>query len=180
MRESFQYIREDLRALTIASYLLELVDEVTQLHQPHKELFDFIILILCEINHHDPTQLIRYFEIKILHLIGLFPNFDACAMCSKSLAPSPLLFSLRQGGLVCSREQCRNKCTDSTIVSAGCVASIKFLRDTDINGLERFTLSKTSEEEMHSVVNRFIVYQLNHELRSMKFMREVHDVVFRD
>ena len=177
VKESFLFLRHDFKKICYASYMVELVDEVTHLHQIHRDLFDLLLYSLCELKDIAAPKLLRFFEIKVLEYTGIFPNFEKCAVCGSTYFVSHRAFSFHHGGVLCSRPSCRSRASDTVTISNGCISSILFLKNNVLYNLNRFHLSKDIASEMKEILQKCISFYLHHELRSTQFMREVNDVL---
>ncbi|MFV0443713.1 MAG: DNA repair protein RecO [Planctomycetaceae bacterium] len=99
----FQPRSRELMSLYGGYYVAELLDGLTEIHDPHPQLFDLAVEALARLG--DPADLrltILWFEAQLLREIGHFPNFDECLVCGQ---PAELSDGVRhwvtQGGLVC-------------------------------------------------------------------------------
>ena len=79
--EPFEPLRRDLSRLAYATYLLDLVDGMTGLRDPHPEIFDLLHAGLrgLERAQTDPGSLARCVEAHLLKQCGLLPAVDALA-----------------------------------------------------------------------------------------------------
>src|SRR5262249_37316698 len=84
--ERFESLRRDLAALYAGYYIAELLSELTDLHDPHPNLFDAATITLRHLG--DPVlrsrRLLR-FELACLRELGHMPALDACAHCGVSV-----------------------------------------------------------------------------------------------
>ena len=173
IKDSFSFLREDFFSLCAANYFVDLVDEFSALHQVNRKLFDLLFDCLNYLKEGMPPKLFRFFEIKLLLYSGLFPNIEKCSVCGKNLFGHDILFSYHHGGSVCSRGNCREQVQDGMNISKGCISSIVFLRDCDISRLDVFDLQDQIKKEITNVIQRFLLFHVSRELRSMRFMQEI-------
>lgn len=101
--KSFYKLRENLDALTLASYFLELVASVTVENEPNDSLFYVLIEYLQYTEDNDNIDALLKlkvsFELKLLSNIGLTPELDHCIHCGGTFENPK--FSVEDGGLVC-------------------------------------------------------------------------------
>ncbi|MFH1383849.1 MAG: DNA repair protein RecO [Candidatus Omnitrophota bacterium] len=161
VKESFSFIRNDFVKICVASYMVDLVDEVTQAHQQQKELFNLLLYVLCELKCTHPLKLLRLFEVNVLKYSGLFPNLEKCSVCGRAQLPSRLFFSFHHGGIICSQAACRQKAREHIDISSGCIAAMKFLKEHTFTDLNAFQVSNTIEGEMMRLMQSFIYKQLH-------------------
>jgi DNA repair protein RecO (recombination protein O) len=126
--ERFSSLRRDLAALYAGYYIAELLNDLTDLHDPHPRLFDAARITLRHLGDEElrPRRIMR-FELACLRELGLMPTLDRCAQCGA--APEPraerLSFGLAVGGVVCDR--CRVGLTQLTDLSAAELETIRVL-----------------------------------------------------
>jgi DNA repair protein RecO (recombination protein O) len=173
LKESFSKIRYNFDKICAASYMVDIVDKVTLNHQIHDDLFDITLFSLCELADASIQKIVRYFEIKILTCVGLFPNLSRCVLCGSKRIGNNVLFSFQNGGIVCSHHTCQAQALDAISISHGAVASINYIQTQSLDSFNRFQISKQCEDEIEEVMQKYITYHLSLELRTLRFMREV-------
>jgi len=173
LKEGFSQNRDNFEKICAASFMVDLVEKVTLNHQIHDGLFDILLFSLCELADTDINKIVRFFEIKVLSLVGLFPDLMRCVFCGTESLGGRLLFSFQNGGLVCNHHSCQSQSPDAIPISSGAVASIHFIQNRSLDEFNRFQIAAACEGEMERVMQQFIVYHLNLELRTVRFMREV-------
>lgn len=173
MKKSFSYLKEDFFSLCAASYLVDLVDEVTQPLQKSEKLFNLLLDCLLALHKGVCFKIIRFFEIHLLHIAGLFPNITQCSCCGNTLNDEYVFFSFKQGGIVCSRLSCTLKTKDAIKITKGCVSSMAFLKTCQLVDLQRFKISNIIAAELANVMKRFMIFHIGRELRTMKFMEKI-------
>lgn len=175
VKESFKGLRTDFEKICAASYMIELADEVTQVHHDHSDIFDLLLYSLSSLIDNPVDKLLRFYEIRILHLSGIFPNFEKCSICNRKITGPRIVFSVPHGGVICSHPDCRRRASYADEISAGCISSILFLKNNLAFDLDRFRLPTRVFDEMTRILRSFIVYHLQKELRSRRFMREMSE-----
>lgn len=77
--DGFEPVRRDLARTAYATYMLDLVDSMTGVHDPHPEIFDVLLAVLkgLESPDADPPTLARFLEIHLLRASGLLPKAEA-------------------------------------------------------------------------------------------------------
>ena len=98
-------LRRNWRAAACASYVTDTLAR-TSTTGPHEEgLYQFASLVLDALcGEFTPPQLLHWFEISLLRLIGFGPQLWECAVCAQFLPlQQAAFFSPRQGGVLCRR-----------------------------------------------------------------------------
>jgi DNA repair protein RecO (recombination protein O) len=102
--ERFASLRRDLAALYAGYYIAELLNDVTDVHDPHQKLFDGARITLRHLGDAElrPLRVLR-FELACLRELGLAPSLDACAQCGLDVRPGSegVSFGLASGGVLC-------------------------------------------------------------------------------
>lgn len=103
----FAGLRRNLPALNSGLLAAELTESLTELNDPHPELFDELVEFLTHIQSGSDAQaivaaLIDY-EIALLTHLGIVPILDRCANCSAAFGPQWkwAYFSSPANGLLC-------------------------------------------------------------------------------
>jgi len=102
--ERFDPLRQDLSAHYAGLYVAELLDELTDPHDPHPRLFDAAVVTLRHLGDPNtrPLRVIR-FELACLREFGLMPALDACVHCGRPRDPgaASVAFATSTGGVLC-------------------------------------------------------------------------------
>lgn len=102
--EQFEPLRRDLPALYAGCYVAELLDALTDRHDPHPKLFDAARVTLRHLGDpvSRPSRILR-FELACLRELGLMPALDHCVHCGcPPEAPDDrVAFGLATGGVLC-------------------------------------------------------------------------------
>jgi len=101
--EHFRSVREDLEAVTMATAMLEAVDQVAQERQSNPRLYAMLVGALRALASSRSTMVVPSFFLKLLALEGFEPVLEQCASCG---ADAQLVaFDIEEGGALC--RQCR-------------------------------------------------------------------------
>jgi DNA repair protein RecO (recombination protein O) len=168
MKEFYSPIRQDLKRMTAASYILELVDAILPIEQKNEDIYELILQYLSSLQtDQDVTKLVHIFQIKTLSYSGFRPHLDSCVKCTKKVQ-GQTRFSMKLGGLVC--DVCRTSDGDVSPISRGTVASIIHIEQSEWGQTLRLGLSAAIKKELKYVLNNFLVFHLEKHLRSARFI----------
>jgi DNA repair protein RecO (recombination protein O) len=79
LQESFQPIREDLLKTAYAAYIVELLDRFSYEEGQNPALFRLLLDTLQRVSQEaDPFLAVRYFEIRLLDILGFRPSLFQC------------------------------------------------------------------------------------------------------
>jgi DNA repair protein RecO (recombination protein O) len=100
--EPFSRIRDDLDRLYAGLYIAELVDSVTPGGGAQRGLFAAALSALAGLdNGLSPGHVSRWFELRVLTLLGHDLQVGGCASCARPLPAEPAFLAPAMGGLVC-------------------------------------------------------------------------------
>ena len=136
-------IRKSLGAIAYATYLVELVDELTEPAEKNDEIYGLLLNSLRLLaKGSEPTKITRVFEIRLLTLLGFGPTAEGSNV----------------GGIK---------------VSPGTAQTFNRLKNAAWDSLLKFRISKSIEHELGSLVEKLLASHLERPLKSKKFIREI-------
>jgi len=189
--QSYHRLYEDPPRLYAGFYMAELIQELTSLEDKKPEI---LTLLLRQLNMlqkgEDKEKLTLIFEARLLTLLGYQPQLEKCMLCSAAPAAAPssafssassspstspptsgkMGFIPSMGGIVC-QDCCRKKHISGIFVSLG---SLNFLRQAiklQLMKTDRLCLTAANRKELQSLLHSFIVYYLDREIRSYRFLQ---------
>lgn len=102
---TFRNISLNIDDYTYGMYFCELLDKLVEEGEPHASVFN--LLLDCwrglDGNGADREILARYYELRLLSMLGYRPHFKDCLYCGDSRGP--FFWSAGSGGVFC--ERCR-------------------------------------------------------------------------
>lgn len=170
--ESFEALRSDLEALATAYYLVELVDQLTQPHDPHEPIFELLHFAFQWLPSVPALRLARFFEMRLLREIGLLPHLEGCLGCGEK-NPEKVYFSVRQGAIFCP--VCRRKAPESKLLSPAVLKAVRGLLEVKGEGPSPLgeVLTPSVEGELEGLIERFLNERLGRRLSSRRFLSQV-------
>lgn len=104
LTERFDSLRRELPALFAGYYISELLDELTDHHDPHPRLFDAAVVTLRHLGDSAlrPGRVLR-FELACLRELGHMPALEDCVHCGERVEArgEAVAFGLATGGVLC-------------------------------------------------------------------------------
>jgi DNA repair protein RecO (recombination protein O) len=98
------------------------------------------------------ARIVLWFLWQWTDFLGLRPEFDAsCCLCGK---PSPLWYSIREGGMVCG--SCSASLTGLVEAGPGCCHWLETTRSLNPDQIVRHTLDKKSFREAKSLATAIL------------------------
>ena len=169
-------IREDLKKTLYASYMVDITDQFTLENKTNAELFHLLDDFLELINRGSVSEdIVRFFEMRLLRLVGYDPVLDRCVACQAPLENGAMYhFSVREGGLKCVA--CAPRDYDFLGVSTGTVKSMLLGKNLEHEQLRRLVLSEQGASESRRFLERFITHLLGKEVKSLHVLREIREL----
>ena len=118
VEHAFPTLRQDLERIARAAYLAELVERLTDEHEPLPELFDLFTeaLRILEATASGMDYVVHMFELQLLSERGYQPEVLHCVQCGLSATGAGLGFSPSLGGALCRRH--RHEAPDAVPIRA--------------------------------------------------------------
>lgn len=169
--EFFNPVRASLEKLAYASYIVELLDSVTNLADKNEEVFDLLLNSLrLMAGESSAKRVARIFEIKLLGLLGLMPSLDLCVECGKR-PDAGARFSLHHGGLIC--KNCLESDRAALAILPGTAKFIEHIRALSFEKVARIKVTPQVGRELEEILRKFLDYHIERRLKTLEFLREI-------
>ena len=171
--DAFLPIGQDLACTANASYVLELLDRFTIDEGENRALYALLVETLERLSSgQDAFLVLRFFELRLLDLLGFRPELLACVKCRKPILAQDQFFSAQQGGVLCP--PCGAGGAGVVPLS---MTSLKFLRHIQRSSYaEARRVHATSQvgSEMEMLLQGYIYFVLERSLNTPGFIREIN------
>lgn len=109
---SFKKIREDILKLICSSYISEIISNFGLENDPaSNETYNLLYSALNKISEANNKKEILLsvikFQLKMMLISGILPEFDTCLDCGKRIIDKDMFFSKQLGGVICC--ECNKK-----------------------------------------------------------------------
>lgn len=163
-------LRDDLVRVGYASYIIELLDRFTYDEDENPSLFRLLTDTLSRLNAEpDPTLAIRYYEIRLLDLLGYRPQLFKCANCESEIRAEDQYFSASQGGALCPK--CGSSAADARPVSMQALKYLRHFQRSSYTQATRARLSPSLNREIEQLMQYYLTYILERGLNTPAFLR---------
>ena len=173
MQEAYQPLRENLLRTAYAAYAIELLDRFTYEEGRNTGIYRLLADTLQRISEEaDAFMAVRYYEIRLLDLLGFRPNLFTCVECDRPIEPVDQYFSALQGGVRCTR------CGSAEATRSVSMLALRHLRHIQRNNFRdavRLQPPPHIRDEMEALLNFYLTYLLERKLNSPTFLRQVRD-----
>jgi DNA repair protein RecO (recombination protein O) len=179
--EAYLPLRSALLLPTYASYIVELLDRFTYEEGENPALFRLAIDTLSRLSRGDsPDLVVRYYEIRLLDLVGFRPRLFQCSVCEREVQPVEQFFSAEQGGVVCP--ECAERPQSSALLHLRPISiqALKYLRHfqrSSYTEASRAVLTPSLNREMENLTQHYITYVLERGLNTPAFLRRARSGV---
>jgi DNA repair protein RecO (recombination protein O) len=169
-------ICNNLKKTLYASYLAEITEQFTVEHKKNSELFYLLQGFLELLDQGSASEdLMRFFEMRLLKLVGYEPLLDRCLVCKLPVGDGDSYhFSVTEGGVKCLR--CAPYDTKILGLSVGTIKSLLLGKDMEREKLCRLTLTEQCANESRALLGKFIEHLLGREIKSLRVIREIREL----
>ncbi|MBM4466204.1 MAG: DNA repair protein RecO [Chloroflexi bacterium] len=166
---AFRPVREDLLRTTYACYAAELLDLFVEEGIENRPLFDLLLATLGWLgNASDLDLTTRFFELRLLSLLGYRPQLFQCVVCHRQIEPVINFFSSADGGILCAN--CGQNHRGAKEITLSALKVLRFLQTRDYDTCRRLRLSLPLHRELEKTMYDYITYILERNLKSVKFL----------
>jgi DNA repair protein RecO (recombination protein O) len=157
-------LRTNWRACIAASYLCDMLNHLTPTGAAQTGLYLYADAALDFLSEYGASPaIVHWYEIRLLHLLGVAPQFGACLGCGvrNVSAFASVSVSFQKGGLLCPR--CRSEGAGGTILdlTQDALSMLRIWQSSPSPLLAKRTTCTSRQSEMvEQVLGRFLDYHL--------------------
>ena len=171
-REMFLDLRQDLELLSLASYVAQAAEVVSQEDSPSPQLLSLLLncmYALCRL-HRPQLQVKAVFELRTACLAGYAPELSGCAVCGN---PVPDRFNVSHGVLQC--EGCRSEDLDGLRlpVGEGSLMAMHYITACDAKQLFGFQIGGEAAGELSALTETYLTTQLERGFFTLDFYKSL-------
>jgi len=168
--DSHDALRTRLDTIAYASYFSELVDVLTEVHDPHDPIYHLLSSAFRFLPSIPGERISRLFEIKLLTEVGWLPHLDDCLECRDTRFESGF-FSVSQGAFLCPR--CASKFQDARPLTAAVLAVLRYFASHEFEESLKQPMNHRTESDLAQFTGRFMDYRMPHRLKTRNFLEVV-------
>jgi DNA repair protein RecO (recombination protein O) len=168
LERRFRSSQHDLARLYAGYYIAELLAELTDAGDPHRELFLAADAALLGLDTGAPiAETLLRFELAALREAGHAPSLDQCVACGRQVeADRRIAFAMTAGGVLC--DDCRPGRRSVVSVSGPVIAAMKQM--TQQEGADQSMLDPAIQGELRAVMGNYFAHLLGHRLKTSAYL----------
>ena len=169
-------LKDDLLLTAYGSYILELVERFMSEEIENPALYNLLSNTLQRLEKDENTDIaVRYFEIKLLDLLGYKPELHNCVHCRKEILPEDQNFSYQDGGVLCP--SCGRKTYSAIPVSLDTLKYLRHFQRSRYQDLKNIQLAKNVQDNMEQILQNYLSYLLERKINSLNFIKEARNSI---
>ena len=176
----FSGIRESIIKTAYASYWAELINLWMEDGKPQADIYHLLRYCLNALDSGSigHGQLSIIFQLRFLHFSGFDPDFSECNQCRTGVDEIPgdsLVFELAKGGILC--KGCSSNALTGMTLARGTLKQLTWIQANDLTKAERLKFNGPALRESLLLLEKFVVFHVGREPKSLKFLRNLRDTV---
>jgi len=170
--DAYLPLHEDLVLIGYAAYVLELVDRFTYEESENRALYLLLVETLERLSNGSPIwQVVRYYELRLLDLLGFRPELFYCTNCHSEIKPESQFFSALVGGVLCP--QCGTGQPAARPVSLEALRYFRHFQRSDFAQASRADPPQAVLSELEALLQYYLTYILERSLNTPGFIEKV-------
>lgn len=161
----FPHLHSDLAKITAGLSVVELIDAAMHDEEPNEANFRLLLQVLTELNSATKNlqNVLYYFRLRLLDLMGFKPDFQACVRCRKRLTravsgDTPVHFDAQAGGILC--KNCAVRFFRSVKLPFRTVKILQELQSASLSKLTSLEIPVASQVEIEETLKAHIKFHL--------------------
>lgn len=176
---SFKKLRLSLENTSRIYLVFEFLSRILPEREPHSEIFELLFYVLKDLESDDRRErrliLDSYFLLCSLKHLGYAPHFRECIRCQLNLKKGGNYFDFFGAGTVCPACNYSNEQLQPSLieVSDKALIGLRVINENNNLQLAKIKADKKTLEEMANLVESYVEYVIEAELKSKKFIKQV-------
>ncbi|MTT33274.1 DNA repair protein RecO [Terrilactibacillus sp. BCM23-1] len=169
--DPLRQIKNDIFKLAHASYLVEIVDKLTEEQRPYPSLYHLLIKTLLAIEKGlNEEVLTAIFNVKMLSIAGIDATMDRCIHCGNTIGP--FSFSISGGGYLC--HDCQMVDEYAIPMTPATSRLLHLFKKITIDQVGSINLKQTTIDQINLILNTYFDQNSGLNLKSKKFLDQMH------
>jgi DNA repair protein RecO (recombination protein O) len=165
-------LRADLQRMSLASYVVEVLDRFTYEEGPNPGLYRLLSQTLQRLEVlENMTTAVRYYEIRLLDLLGYRPQLFDCIDCGTAIQAQDQFFSPLGGGVACPA--CGRGRAEAWPIGTDVLRYLRHFQRSDWQAVAPVVIPEPINHGIASLAEAYFTYLLETQLNTPKFMRKI-------
>lgn len=165
-------IQQDLERLGQAAYMVELLDRFTVEEGESRALYQLLAEALGLLASGAPSEaLVRYFELRMLDLVGYRPELFRCLGCGDEIRPQDQFFSASLGGVLCPT--CGQGHESAQAITLQALKVLRHYQRSPLKAALAPSVSPKVHAELERLMLSYLTFQLERDLNAPAFLDNV-------
>jgi DNA repair protein RecO (recombination protein O) len=177
--DAYTVFRDDLLLTTYAAYVVELLDRFTYEEGENRALYKLLVSTLARLGNRDsssgllysPDLVMRYYEMRLLDLLGFRPQLFQCAGCGEEIQPQDQYFSAEAGGVLCPN--CGPQNAGARHISLQALKYLRHFQRSNFSEAARAQPGALANREIETLMHYYLTYLLERGLNTPAFLRRL-------
>ncbi len=167
-------LRENLTGIGYGAYVVELLDAFTYEEGSNLTLYKLLISTLEHLSRGDaPEIVLRYYELRLLDIVGFRPEFFSCVECGKEIREENQYFSGKLGGVVCPTCGENKRGNHLRRISPRALKYLRHFQRNPYPAVKDVRVPPALIPEIEGTMRAYLVYILERNLNSPDFIELV-------
>lgn len=167
-------LRTDLDAFGFASYLVELLNQLTEDRQENAAIYDLLMRSLRLLSEGvSPFAVSRHYELVLLSMLGFRPQLLTCVRCGEEIVPGENAFSAKLGGMLCPG--CRSADVSAPVLSVNAQKYIRVLDRSGLSAAVQLQPDASTAMEIERTLSGYARHHAERETRSLGVIKSIRE-----
>jgi DNA repair protein RecO (recombination protein O) len=165
-------LRADLHRMTLASYVVEVLDRFTYEEGANPGLYRLLSQTLNRLEAlENTTTVVHYYEIRLLDLLGYRPQLFTCIDCGADIRAQNQFFSPLGGGVACPA--CGRTRAEAWPIESDVLRYWRHFQRSDWQAIAPVIIPEPINHGMASLAEAYFTYLLESQLNTPQFLRKI-------
>ncbi len=166
---SNEALSRDLWRMACGLYMSELVEGFTEEQLRNPGVYRLLRDCLWTLGAEPAVDaLVRWFELRLVDLVGFRPELEHCVECTNPLEPVTNYFSPKVGGVLCPTH--RDMHTPARPISVNVLKVMRLMLNGTFDSASRVRLARDVAGELEALMRQYIRYLLGRDVKSVEFL----------
>jgi len=163
--QKFPKIRGNLKKMSIAYRMTQVLDELIKGSEPDLNLWNFLIEVFNKLENYNPKKpnldfIFYFFLWNLFSFLGYQPQLYFCVFCQKRLPPKELYFIFEEGGIACQNCFLKVKLKEKSIlkISPQVVKILRLILEKNWQILKKIKISKSFKIKLKEISEKYFLW----------------------